>query len=67
MTESVTVDGTPLRFTKSGDGVYALLMGMPRARRITLRAIEGARVRRVRLVGADVPLDLPSRAVVTCR
>jgi hypothetical protein len=47
----------PLRFTKSGEGVYALVMGMPRARRITLPAIDGARVRRVRLVGADVPLD----------
>ena len=57
VTESATGDGTPLRFTKSGEGVYALVMGMPRARRITLPAIDGARVRRVRLVGADVPLD----------
>jgi alpha-L-fucosidase len=55
--ESITVDGTPLRFTKSGEGVYALIMGMPRARRIIMRAIDGARVRRVRLVGADAPLD----------
>ena len=51
------MDGTPLRFTKSGEGVYALVMGMPRARRIIMRAIDGSRVRRVRLVGADVPLD----------
>ncbi len=61
MTESATVDGTPLRFTKSGEGVYALVMGMPRARRITLPAIDGSRVRRVRLVGADVPLDFAGR------
>ena len=57
VTESVAVDGTPLRFTKSGEGVYALVMGMPRARRIVMRAIDGSRVRRVRLVGADAPLD----------
>ena len=57
MTESVTVDGTPLRFTKSGEGVYVLVMGMPQSRRITMRAIDGTRVRRVRLVGTDVQLD----------
>ena len=57
ITESVTVDGTPLRFTKSGESVYVFVVGMPRSRRITMRAIDGSRVRRVRLVGADVPLD----------
>jgi alpha-L-fucosidase len=57
VTESVAMDGTPLRFTKSGEGVYALVMGTPQARRIIMRAIDGSRVRRVRLVGSDVPLD----------
>jgi alpha-L-fucosidase len=57
LTESVSDDGTPVRFTKSGEGVYALLLGMPRARQLTLRAVDGARVRRVRLVGADAPLE----------
>jgi alpha-L-fucosidase len=57
MTESVTTDGTPLRFTKSGEGVYVLVMGMPAARQVTMRAVDGSRVRRVRLVGADVQLD----------
>jgi alpha-L-fucosidase len=57
VTESVTVDGTPLRFTKSGEGVYVLVMGMPHSRRITMRAIDGSRVRRVRLVGADLQLE----------
>jgi alpha-L-fucosidase len=57
VTESVTVDGTPLRFTKSGEGVYVLVMGMPESRRITMRAIDGSRLRRVRLVGSDVQLD----------
>ena len=56
VTESVSADGTPLRFTKSGEGVYALLFGTPRAPRITMRAVDGARVRRVRLVGADTQL-----------
>ena len=32
ISESQTAEGTPLRFTKSGDGVYALVMGMPAAR-----------------------------------
>jgi alpha-L-fucosidase len=57
VTESVTTDGTPLRFTKSGEGVYVLVMGMPASRQITMRAVDGSRVRRVRLVGADVQLD----------
>jgi alpha-L-fucosidase len=52
ITESVTTDGTPVRFTKSGEGVYALVLGMPATRRITMRAVEGSRVRRVRLVGS---------------
>ena len=29
VTESATTDGTPLRFTKSGEGVYALVLGTP--------------------------------------
>jgi alpha-L-fucosidase len=57
LAESITADGTPLRFTQSGGGVYALVMGTPGVRRITLRAIDGSRVRRVRLVGSDALLD----------
>jgi alpha-L-fucosidase len=57
VTESVAADGTPLRFTKSGEGVYALIMGTPHSRRLTMRAIDGSRLRRVRLVGADTQLD----------
>ena len=52
ITESVTTGGTPLRFTRSGEGVYVLVMGMPASRRITMPAVDGSRVRRVRLVGA---------------
>ena len=50
-------DGTPLRFTKSGAGIYALVLGMPSGRRVTLQGIDGASVRRVRLVACDVLLD----------
>ena len=52
MAESMTTEGTPLRFTQRGESVYALLLGMPRERQITLRAVDGAHVRRVRLVGS---------------
>jgi alpha-L-fucosidase len=57
LSESTATDGTPLRFTKSGEGVYALVLGQPRGTRLTIPAVDGARVRRVRLVGVDAPLD----------
>jgi alpha-L-fucosidase len=57
VTESTTTEGTPLRFTRSGEGVYALVMGMPSGRRVTLPAVDGARVRRVRLVATDELLE----------
>ena len=61
ITESQSAEGTPLRFTKSGEGVYALVMGMPPGRRLTLRAIDASRIKRVRLVGSpDVQLDWSS-------
>jgi alpha-L-fucosidase len=56
VTESVASDGTPLRFTKSGEGVYVLLLGTPQASQVSMPAIDGSRVRRVRLVGADTQL-----------
>ncbi len=55
--ESSTTDGTPVRFTKSGDGIYALVLGRPDDRRITLRAVDGAGVHRVRLVAIDELID----------
>lgn len=57
ITESAAPEGTPLRFTRSGDGVYALVMGMPAGRRVTLRPVDGSRVHRVRLVGANEQLE----------
>jgi alpha-L-fucosidase len=52
VTESQTVEGTPVRFTQSGGGVYAMVMGMPSGRRVMLRSIDASRVQRVRLVGS---------------
>ena len=49
--ESTTTDGTPLRFTRSGDGVYAMVLGMPPSRRVAVRGVDGSRIRRVRVVG----------------
>jgi alpha-L-fucosidase len=57
MAESSTSDGTPMRFTKSGEGVYALVLGMPAGRRVTLQGIDAASVRRVRLVATDELVD----------
>jgi alpha-L-fucosidase len=51
--ESSTSDGTPMRFTKSGEGVYALVLGLQAGRQVTLRGIDGPSVRRVRLVEVD--------------
>jgi hypothetical protein len=57
MAASETTDGTPLRFTQSGGGVYALVLGTPPQRRLTLRDVDGSALRRVRLVGTDEPLE----------
>jgi alpha-L-fucosidase len=57
VTESSMTDGTHLRFTKSGEGVYALVLGMPSDRRVTLRGVDGTGVRRVRVVATDELVD----------
>ncbi|MFZ0250995.1 MAG: alpha-L-fucosidase [Acidimicrobiales bacterium] len=57
VTESTALDGTPLRFTKSGEGVYALVFGPPPGRRLSMPSVDGTRVRRVRLVGSAEPLE----------
>jgi alpha-L-fucosidase len=55
--ESETTEGTPLRFTLSGSGVYCLVLGRPAGRRLVLRIVEGSRVSRVRLVGTNDLLE----------
>jgi alpha-L-fucosidase len=56
LAESVAADGTPLRFTKSGEGVYALTLGTPKSRRLVIDAVDASRLQRVRLVGTGEPL-----------
>ena len=57
MPASETTDGTSLRFTQSGGVVYALVLGTPRLRRLTLRDVDGSALRRVRLLGTDELLE----------
>ena len=61
VTSTTTTEGAPVRFTLSGEAVYALVFGVPYARRIELRAVDASRVRRVRLVGFDEPLEWSER------
>ena len=51
--ESSSFDGTPVRFTKGAEAVYALVLGKPSGRQVTLRGLDGSGVRRVRVVGTD--------------
>jgi alpha-L-fucosidase len=62
VSESTTLEGTPVRFTKSGEGVYALVIGMPGGRRVTLRDVDGSGVRRVRVVATDELVDFVTDA-----
>ena len=51
MAESKTAEGTPVRFTRRGDCVYAMVIGTPHSRRISFSDVDGSEVPRVRLVG----------------
>ena len=59
LAESSTGEGQAVRFTRSGDGVYALVLGIGAAapRHVTLPAVDGRSVRRVRLVGLSDELE----------
>ena len=59
LAEGVTAEGQAVRFTRSGDGVYALVMGIGAAapRQVTVAAVDGRSVRRVRLVGLPTELE----------
>jgi hypothetical protein len=46
-----------VRFTCCDEAVYAHVFGGPTARRVGLRAVDATRVRRVRLVGHEEPLE----------
>ena len=55
--ESTTPEGVPVRFTCRGDVVYALVIGTPKTRRISLPDVDSSGVTRVRLVGHAEPLE----------
>jgi alpha-L-fucosidase len=59
LAESTTGEGRAVRFTRSGDGVYALVLGLGATspRRVTLDAVDGRTVRRIRLVGLSDGLE----------
>jgi alpha-L-fucosidase len=62
--EASTREGTPLRFTQGAAGdegrraVYAMVLGKPPTRQISLPVVDGASVRRVRLLGMDELLEV---------
>ena len=55
--ESRTAEGVPVRFTCRGDVVYALVIGTPKTRRISLPDVDSSGVTRVRLVGHAEPIE----------
>ena len=54
---TLTSDGTEVRFTSTPEAVYALLLGSPGSRRISLREVDATGVDDVTLLGLDEPLD----------
>lgn len=65
--ESSTADGTPLRFTRGGPGgdrsepVFALVLGEPPSRQVSLPIVDAVDVERVRLLGVDEPLEISTK------
>jgi alpha-L-fucosidase len=65
--ESSTLDGTPLRFTQTGAGdarthaVYALVMGQPPSRQVSLPVVDAVSVQRVGILGVDEPLEISTK------
>ncbi len=57
LASTTTSEGTPVRFTRCDEAVYAHVFGRQTTRRVGLRAVDATRVRRVRLVGHDEPLE----------
>jgi alpha-L-fucosidase len=49
-------DGTPLRFTRGADALYAVLLDTPRRARITIEGLRAPSGARVTLLGHEAPL-----------
>ncbi|MEE8390427.1 MAG: alpha-L-fucosidase, partial [Anaerolineae bacterium] len=56
--EGVTDDGIPVRFTSKGDDVYAILLGMPKGRQVSLASFEFKPNTSVSLLGYDSTLSV---------
>jgi alpha-L-fucosidase len=57
MAESTTTEGTPVRFTRRQERVYAMIFGPPHSRRISLPELDCSDVTRVGLLGLSEPLE----------
>ena len=57
LASTTTSEGAPVRFTRCDEAVYAHVFGEQTTRRVGLRAVDATRLRRVRLVGHDEPLE----------
>lgn len=54
--EGITPEGTAVRFTQKGDALYALLLGRPQKRRVSLQGLQAVEGTTVRLLGHDEAL-----------
>lgn len=62
--ETVAADGTPVRFTRRDDRVFALLLAAPSSRDLLLREIDLGGATTVRLLGRDAPLEVTADGTV---
>ncbi|MGP0031576.1 MAG: alpha-L-fucosidase [Acidimicrobiales bacterium] len=60
--QTMTSEGTGVRFTQRSGSVYAMLMGTPGTGTFSLRHVDATTVTGVRLLGADQPLEWSARA-----
>lgn len=56
MAATTTTEGTPVRFTRRGDEIYAILLDLPE-RQFGIRGVDASAVTQVRVLGLDQPVD----------
>lgn len=54
--EGATADGLPVRFTRKGEVLYAILLGRPRQAEVTIRSLAAPAGSRIGLLGGKQPL-----------
>jgi alpha-L-fucosidase len=54
--EGTTADGLPVRFTRKGEVLYAILLGRPRQAEVTIRSLAAPAASRISLLGGKQPL-----------